>query len=496
MKYTIWSLLFLIISCSNNPKSDFLKSHPEFESKLNSKIISIYNDYNIYGDLIIGIVNEHGLVYSNAMNKDILGGKPSNLDANSPIYLASHTKSFTGTLLKILEEEGRIDLNKSLHDYIPEIKFDGSIDTKSITVRQMLNHTLGFTSNNFVWKTAYLGYTGGNDELIDAINSSFRYDPSHQFRYSNTGPVLAAMIAEKATGNSWKDEMKKHIFTPLGMTNTSCNVSDFKLTEIRPSIHMRNENEIFSSGFYKQDITMSAAGGTISTISDLAKWLKFNINQETSILKDKSSFDELHGETTKQDRTYFTYKRHGYSLGWDIATYQADTVLTRFGTYGGISFHLSFIPAQKIGIIAFSNQAGVNRLPHLLANYSYNLLAQNPDSEKIFETEKKQFLELYERVKKSPLPSENMLIVASEKNDMLAGLYKNSNKWPDIVIEKDGSNYRFNWGILSGRVYKIPDPDRPYLSSLGPIMRTFNVQQKNGIVDSLFTGSIKYVKIR
>jgi hypothetical protein len=290
--------------------------------------------------------------------------------------------------------------------------------------------------------------------------------------------------------------MKKRIFLPLNMINTSCDVSDFKLEEIRPSIHMRNENEVFSSGFYKQDITMSAAGGTISTLSDLAKWLKFNINQETSIVKDKSSFDELHGETTKQDRTYFTYRRHGYSLGWDIATYQSDTILTRFGTYGGISFHLSFIPTQKIGIIAFSNQAGVNRLPHLIANYAYNLLAQKPDVEKIFEIEKKQFVELYERNKKNLLPSDDMLIEAPDKNDMLVGFYKNDNEWPDIVIKKEDSNYQFKWGILSGPVYKIPDPDRPYLSSLGPIMRTFNVHEKNGVVDSLFTGSLKYKKMR
>ena len=494
MKFVICALLLITVSCNKKPDEEFLKSNPDFESKLNRKITSIYKDFSIHGDFLIGVVNENGLVFSHAMNKKILNGEKATLGPNSAIYIASHTKAFTGTLLKILEEEGRVDLNKTMHDYLPEITFDGSIDTKAITVRQMLNHSLGFISNAFMWKTAFLGYEGGKAELIDDLNSSFRYDPSHQFRYSNTGPIIAAMVAEKVTGNSWKKEMKKRIFEPLNMMHTSSNVSDFELEKISSSILMKNEKDVFSSGFYKQDITMSAAGGTISTINDLSKWVQFNLNKETSIIKDKLSFDELHGETIKQNKTYFTYKRQGYSIGWDIATYQADTILTRFGGYGGISFHLSFIPSKKVGIIAFSNQEGVNRLPHLIANYAYNIIARKPDVEDIFEEEKKQFVDLYEKTKMNRLPSDDMLVKESGNSNRLIGRYKNDNNWPDITIKKEGSDYLFEWGALSGLVYKIPNPERPYLSSLGPLMRTFAVHEKNGIVDSLFTGSLKYTK--
>ncbi len=485
----------LLISCSQNPKASFLKSNPDFQTTFENRLAAIYGEYKLSGDFIIGIVNQNGLVYSYALNKDILEEKPSSLNDDSPIYLASHTKSFTGTLLKILEEDGKVDLDKTIHDYLPELEFDGSIDTGSITVRQLLNHTHGINSTQFIWKTAFLGYEGGNEELIDALNSNFRYDPSHQFRYSNNGPVLAGMIVEKVTGNSWKAEMKKRIFLPLDMTNTGSNVSDFNIKTIRPAIQMTKDHEVFQSGFYKKDITMHAAGGTISTVTDLAKWLQFNINRETSIIKNKRSFDELHGPTTKQDRTYFTYKRHGYSLGWDIANYQTDTLLTRFGSYAGITFHLSFLPAKKVGIIAFSSEGRASQLPHLAANYAYNLIARNPNSDKIFDDEKAEFTAAYDRANNRPLPSKEMKVVKSDENDKLVGNYKNDMGWPDIVIKKGNSNYEFNWGVLSGPIYKIPDPNRPYLSSLGALMRTFNVQEKNGVVDSLFTGSLKYNKI-
>ena len=88
-----------------------------------------------------------------------------------------------------------------------------------------------------------------------------------------------------------------------------------------------------------------------------------------------------------------------------------------------------------------------------------------------------------------------MKISKSRENDKLVGRYKNNRGWPDIIIKKEHSNYEFNWGVLSGSIYKTPDPNRPYLSPLGPFMRTFNVQEKNGSVDSLFTDSLKYKKI-
>ena len=66
--------------------------------------------------------------------------------------------------------------------------------------------------------------------------------------------------------------------------------------------------------------------------------------------------------------------------------------------------------------------------------------------------------------------------------------------WPDISIIKEDSHYLFKWGVLSGPVYETGEVGRSYLPSLEPLMRTFNVHQKKGVVDSLFTGSLKYIK--
>jgi len=63
----------------------------------------------LFGDFIFAVVDEKGLAYSSAINRDILDDKKSSLNNNSPIYIASITKSFTGTLLKILKQEKVLD---------------------------------------------------------------------------------------------------------------------------------------------------------------------------------------------------------------------------------------------------------------------------------------------------------------------------------------------------------------------------------------------------
>jgi CubicO group peptidase (beta-lactamase class C family) len=491
-------LFILLYSCKVEQQIEhgkkFLQQNQSFKTTFETKTNQLYDEFNITGDFILGVVNENGLVYSFATNGDIQDGKTSSLDNRSQLYLASHTKAMTGTLLKILADDGILNLGNSLYDYVPELTFAGKIDTKKISIRHLLNHTHGIHSTILTWKTAFLGYNGGNKELIHDLNNNFDYDPSGNFRYSNTGPILAAMVAEKATGKSWKYLMNERIYKPLGMNNTFSNISEANPSRVLPSIKKDKSNAVFQSGFYKKNNTMHAAGGTISTLNDLAKWLQFNIRKDANIVK-PSAFSELHNATTKQDRTYFTYKRFAYSLGWDIASYQNDTILTRFGSYGGISFHASFIPSRKIGIIAFSNEDRAGLLPYLMANYAYNLLNPKIDAEAIFLEEKQLFIKDIEEAVNRRMPTEGMRAQQSEKISKLVGKYENNLGWPEISISESKNGYIMNWGVLSGPLYQIPDPERPYLGALGPLMRNFGVQEINGAVDSLFTGSLRYKKI-
>lgn len=485
------AIILLLMSCQQHPnesnQKEFETQNPDFAIQFETELKKIYKENELFGDFIFAVVDENGLAYSFAFNKDILEGRKSSLDDNSPIYIASHTKSFTGTLLKILEEKDQLDLNRSLADYLPELNFNDSIDTKSINIRALLNHTHGTFSNALTWKTAFLGYSGDNAELINDLNTDFLYDPSGKFRYSNVGPILASFVAEKQTGNTWKEQMKEQIFEPLRMKNTSANVTDFDLQAIRPSVTASKDKGIIETGFYKEDVTMHASGGIISTINDLSKWLSANIRQDEKLIK-KDAWADLHNSSTVQDREYFTYKRSGYSLGWDVAEYQNEEILTRFGGLAGISFHISFMPEKDIGIIAFSTDNRAFALPHLMANYAYNQLNDlNADS--IFIGEKQRFNESFSRENDISYPNKVDLLENGDVENEIAGDYKSTSGWPAISINNEDSLYMFNWGVLSGKIYKTENGS--FLSRMGVLDRNFEIKN-----DTLITGSLIYKKIK
>jgi CubicO group peptidase (beta-lactamase class C family) len=485
-------LLLFTFSCKTGKNSasqntvKYREVHPDFSLKFENQIQDIFKENELFGDFIFAVVDENGLAYSFAVNRDILNGKKSTLDNNSPIYIASATKAFTGTLLKILEEKKILDLNKSLNDYLPQLNYNDSIDTKKITIKNLLNHTHGTFSTSMTWKTAFLGYSGKNEELIHDLNTDFLYDPSGKFRYSNVGPIIAGMVIENVTGKTWKSEMKESIFRPLKMDNTSAVVSDYKLNNIRPSLTVSKERGIIDKGFYKNDITMHAAGGIISTINDLSKWLSANI-REDQILLNKDSWTELHHATTDQDKEYFTYNRTGYSLGWDIAEYQNEKILTRFGNLEGISFHMSYMPEKKIGIIAFSNDNRAHLLPHLMADYAYNLINGVP-ADSIFRGEKAKFDKSFEGKNEISYPKDSQLLKESKVTDKILGTYQNKENWPAISIDKRDNYYTFTWGILIGKIYNKEEGG--YFSYLGVLTRDFEIKN-----DTLLTGSLIYKKV-
>jgi len=456
-------------------------------SQFEEQITKIYKEKELYGDFIFAVVNEDGLAYSFAMNRDILEGRESSLDNDSPLYIASHTKSFTATLLKIMEENGELDLNSSLAENLPELNYNDGVDTKTIRLKDLLNHTHGTFSTRFTWKSAFLGYGGENSELISDLNNDFIVDPSRTFRYSNVGPIIASMVVDKTSGSSWKKELEEHVFLPLHMDHTSAYVSDFKFDEIRPSVTASQERGIVEAGFYKKDITMHASGGVISTINDLSSWLKANIEQDENLMS-KEGWSALHTSTTTQDKTYFTYQRTGYSFGWDIAEYNDEAILTRFGGLGGISFHISFMPEKNLGIIAFSSDNRASLLPHLMANYAYNVI-NSSEADSLFKEEEQTFNKSFEAKNKIVYSDEEDLLELNTESESMLGVYENDLGWPTITVEAKADHMILRWGELDGPIYKTEGEE--YLGELGVLSREFKIQN-----DTLLTGSLIYTKIK
>ncbi|WP_444922550.1 serine hydrolase domain-containing protein [Microbulbifer sp. CnH-101-G] len=453
------------------------------EKEIKSALVELSNSNGLIGSHFVAVVDKKGLDFFYAYSED--GPK---VTENTPILIASHTKSFTSTLMAILHSSGKLDLDIPISSYKLQLGLEGKVDTNKISVRDLLTHTAGFTSIQHTFKSAFLGYSGP-DELLHSLSENLLIAPDYNFRYSNTGPIVASMIAENVTGKAWGELIEKYITEPLDMNSTTNKVS--KVENFLPSIITSSGGNIFSSGHFKSDLTMHPSGGLVSTVNDLAKWLQVNINKDRSNVSKIDIFDELHEKQVDQSKTYFTYERSGYTLGWDLAEYNEETLLTRFGNYGGYSIHVSFMPEREIGVITFTNQDVAYILPHVIANYTYNSILNKANRGALFKQEMNR-LEKSVRGELLGAPDPDLVVSAENFPGNLLGTYVNSNGWPEQKLYIEGDKVMVSWGGLSGPLLKTGEV---YKAHFGALQRdlSFHFQDK-GVVKSQ-NGSVELIKI-
>jgi D-alanyl-D-alanine carboxypeptidase len=256
--------------------------------------------------------------------------------------IASNTKLFTSVLLLKLAENNIIQLDDSLHQYLPTFS---NIDS-NITIRQLLNHTSGLDD-----VTSVPGYP---DSMLTNPNRIFTaselmtwagpssFTPGTGWEYCNTNYLLAGMIAESATGNSYSQLLRDSILTPLQLDSTFLDVYEPILyTAAHPW-----QSGIDNNSIPRTSVNSAAwsAGAMYSTSGEMAQW--YNAIMNGRVLN-ANSFNEL---------TTFVGSGN-YGLGVSQATVIGRTVWTHGGNiWGGYNSSMMYDPATKAIICVLINQ--------------------------------------------------------------------------------------------------------------------------------------------
>ena len=158
-----------------------------------------------------------------------------NVDRRTPVpwhakfRIGSNTKPFVAATVLQLVEEGRLSLEDTVERWLPGVVAGNGNDGTKITVRQLLQHTSGLY--NYVGKMPELFLeeefpdvrfrTHRPEQLVAlALREKPDFQPEEQWNYSNTGYILAGMIIERVTGNTWQHEVRTRIVEPLGLRDT------------------------------------------------------------------------------------------------------------------------------------------------------------------------------------------------------------------------------------------------------------------------------------
>jgi CubicO group peptidase (beta-lactamase class C family) len=145
-------------------------------------------------------------------------GKGRPMTPQTPMYIGSQSKSFTGLAIAQLIEQGKIRPNDPVQKYISWFKVADEEASKNITVYHLLHHTSGLSESGF---TGMLPDDASNEDAVRSLASAELTEPvGAKHQYFNVGYDVLALIVQYVSGMTYEDYIQKNIFDPLDMTRT------------------------------------------------------------------------------------------------------------------------------------------------------------------------------------------------------------------------------------------------------------------------------------
>lgn len=259
--------------------------------------------------------------------------------------LASVTKQFTAAAILLLAEDGRLDLEDPVGRWLPSLPPTPG----AATLHELLTHTSGLLDfEDYVPPTSVDGIAAPQVHDADVLRLLEPHDrtlfaPGSDYRYSNSGYALLALVVAKASGRAFPAFLRENIFLPLGMEATLARVDEGPVVPHRAYGH-----SLVDRRWRRTDQSPTSAvlgdGGVYSSIDDLAKW--------------DAALDDDRLLSAKSRRLAFTPHagtddpsvRYGY--GWRIT---GDTLWHSGETIGFRNVIVRW-PARRLTVVVLTNR--------------------------------------------------------------------------------------------------------------------------------------------
>ncbi|MDT0554650.1 serine hydrolase [Patiriisocius hiemis] len=344
---------------------------------LDQDIEKLISRYKAVG-LAVAVVEEDSIIYSKGFG---FRNREKGLKMNSETLLpiGSATKSFTSTVLGILEHLGKLSVKDKPVKYISNLRFFNSEMDNNITIEDLLCHKSGmgsFDGSNTFFPTKK------PEEFIPR----FRYlKPNgaikNSFIYSNVGFGIAGLIIQKASKETWESAIQNKIFKPLDMTRSTTNIQNMEkdmnhgigygLSE-GAQVKLLNRNFTFSK----------PEGAVISSVNEMANYLISWLNNGKYKGKQVIPAEFINEATSikniiPQNYTESNREFSGYGYGWFVQSQKGRYKVQHGGNVPGFSTQMATFPNEKVGIIVITNQNN-SALPYLVEDLITNRMFRLP----------------------------------------------------------------------------------------------------------------------
>ncbi len=328
--------------------------------------------------------------------------------------IGSISKSFTVVGLGMLVDEKKLDWDKPVRDYLPDFRLHEKVPGDRVTPRDLVAHRTGLPRHDALWYTTRLT----RRQLYERL----RYlEPTRDLRqtwqYNNLMFLVAGMLQEKVSGQTWEVFTRRRILEPLGMTRTNLSVNDSQKGDDFALPYEERDGKVRWLPFRNID-AVGPAGSINSSVEDMSRYLLFHLNRgkhNGKQLLSAGQVEEMHSAqmviplAVQKQLQFYKPGDSTYGLVLVVSRHRSEVLVHHSGGIDGFIAYMALLPGKNIGVVALSNLSPrkVSMVPQLITHEVLDrLLGQSGIDWRQRNRQQRNVIEKLAKVGKSKLEKE------------------------------------------------------------------------------------------
>jgi CubicO group peptidase (beta-lactamase class C family) len=294
--------------------------------------------------------------------------------------IGSATKAFTAATAGALVDDGLLEWERPLRDYLPDLRFHDTVVTDRLSVVDLLSHRSGLPRHDLAW----VGHPGrSRAELVRRLRFlPLSRDLRQEFQYCNLGYLVAGHVVEALSGTPWEDYLRSRLLTPLRMDRSNLSVDDMRADPDHATAYERRQGVVVPVPL-RPVTAMAPAGAVNSCAADMARWLLAQlgggqVDGQTVMSPGTVARQHTPHMVLPEDRTFPASTRHSYGLGWTIGRYRDRRLAQHAGGIDGFQTECMLLPDDGIGVAVMTNTSSSTMAPVVAYRVLDELLGLEP----------------------------------------------------------------------------------------------------------------------
>lgn len=357
------SLLCLALLFSQLLSAQSRKAQPDPAAAYDAFVQQAVNDWHVPG-LTVTVVKNGKVLFRKGYGVRELG-KTEPVNTQTLFAMASTTKAMTAACLGMLVDEGKLNWDDPVINYLPDFQLYDPAVTRELRVRDLLIHNTGVGNADLLWTIMQIP----PDEILRRMRL---VQPSYSLRagfiYQNVMYLAAGKVIEKVSGTPWETFIRQRIFEPLGMRRTRALFRDANTdaNRARPHVEVRDTMRVVNSLNEEGAVdAVGPAGSVWSCADELTAWMQCMLDSGRysgkTLLKPVTWAELFKPQAIVTDAQFYPTQQlikpvwKTYGLGWFQHDYRGHRVNFHTGSLTGMVAIHGQLPDQRLAVYVQAN---------------------------------------------------------------------------------------------------------------------------------------------